>query len=65
MQMTVFGTTGRTGRKVVKQALARGHRVVALCRTVGTLGIEHPNLKTFEGQLTNPQAVERARGARR
>lgn len=60
MQLTVFGATGRTGRRIVEQALARGHHVVALCRKAGALGIEHPHLETFEGQLTDPRAVERA-----
>ncbi|MFT4976570.1 MAG: hypothetical protein ACI8S6_002475, partial [Myxococcota bacterium] len=33
MQIVVFGSTGKTGRLVVEQALERGHRVVAAART--------------------------------
>lgn len=32
MRITVFGATGRTGRPVVKQAVKRGHDVVAFAR---------------------------------
>ncbi|MFD0443837.1 NAD(P)H-binding protein [Streptomyces indonesiensis] len=33
MRIAVLGATGRTGRTVVEQALARGHQVVALVRS--------------------------------
>ena len=35
MNVTVFGATGRTGRPLVEQALARGHEVVAFARSAG------------------------------
>ncbi len=60
MQLTVFGATGRTGRRIVGQALARGQRVVALCRKASALGIEHPSLETFEGQLTDAAVLDKA-----
>jgi putative NADH-flavin reductase len=33
MRITVFGATGRTGRPLVEQAVARGHEVVAFTRS--------------------------------
>ena len=33
MKITVIGANGRTGRLVVKDALTRGHQVVAVART--------------------------------
>jgi putative NADH-flavin reductase len=60
MQLTVFGATGRTGRRIVELALERGHRVIALCREARALGIEHRQLETREGQLNDAEAVEQA-----
>lgn len=33
MTIAVFGATGKTGQGVVQEALARGHSVIAVCRT--------------------------------
>lgn len=33
MEIVVFGATGRTGRRVVEQAVAAGHQVRAACRS--------------------------------
>src|SRR5688572_26960316 len=32
MKLAIVGATGKTGRSLVEQALARGHEVRALCR---------------------------------
>lgn len=37
MKLLVIGETGRTGRLIVEQALARGHEVVALVRDPSAL----------------------------
>jgi len=37
VKLTVFGSTGRTGRQVVEQAMARGHQVVAFTRRPAAL----------------------------
>lgn len=44
MKIVVFGATGGTGREVVTQALAAGHRVTAVVRRPGALA-EHPGLQ--------------------
>ncbi|MGW3278409.1 MULTISPECIES: NAD(P)-dependent oxidoreductase [Nocardia] len=36
--IAVLGATGRTGRMIVNEALARGHRVTAVVRRAGSLG---------------------------
>jgi len=58
--LTVFGATGRTGRKVIEQALTRGYRVRVLCRTPGAFVVSHPDLEILAGSLADPQAVERS-----
>jgi uncharacterized protein YbjT (DUF2867 family) len=37
MHLFILGATGRTGRALVEQAAARGHRLTALVRTPDTL----------------------------
>lgn len=60
MKVTVFGGTGKIGRKVVAQLLEQGHRVVALVRSPGKLTILHPRLTVRTGQLTDQHAVRAA-----
>ena len=48
MNIAVFGAGGRTGRRLVAQALARGDRVHALVRKAGTLPA-HPALRETIG----------------
>jgi len=44
MKIAVVGATGRTGRIVVKDALARRHPVVAVTRTDGVSEPDDDNL---------------------
>lgn len=60
MRITIFGATGKTGKLVVEQALARGHQVIAFARTPSKLGISDPNLTIVQGELDDTGAVERA-----
>lgn len=48
MRLFVLGATGGTGRAIVDQALARGHRVVAFARSPERLGM-HENLVRTQG----------------
>lgn len=59
MRITIFGATGRTGRKVVEQALERGHEVVAFVRDASRLE-PRELLTVVEGDARDPAAVERA-----
>lgn len=54
----VFGATGKTGRHVVRHALARGHNVRALARDPGKLGIEDDRLSVVQGDFENVSALE-------
>jgi putative NADH-flavin reductase len=44
MRIAVVGATGRTGRRVVEQALTRGYDVTALARRPDSIAIDHPKL---------------------
>ncbi len=59
MRIAVFGANGRTGRKVVEQALARRHEVVAFVRG-GSRVEPWERLTVVEGDARDAAAVERA-----
>ncbi len=60
MNLAVFGATGRTGRHVVEQALAGGHRVSALVRDEGKLPTKHERLRVVVGDALDGGKVEEA-----
>jgi uncharacterized protein YbjT (DUF2867 family) len=60
MNLLVFGASGKTGREVVRQALARGLNVTAFVRDTARLPLAHANLRLVTGQITDPKAVARA-----
>jgi putative NADH-flavin reductase len=60
MKVTIFGATGRTGRPLVEQALARGYEVTAFVRNPSRLGISDERLTVVRGDVTDGSAVERA-----
>jgi uncharacterized protein YbjT (DUF2867 family) len=60
MNVLVFGASGKTGREVVRQALARGFNVTAFVRETARLPLAHANLRLVKGEITDPKAVARA-----
>ncbi|WP_328718693.1 NAD(P)H-binding protein [Streptomyces sp. NBC_00247] len=64
MRITIFGSTGRMGQLLVRQALDAGHIVTAYARTPAKLLVSHPNLSVVAGQLDDEEAIlEAVRGA--
>jgi len=59
MNLTVFGATGRTGQRIVTQALRAGHSVRVFVRNPTRLpaGLD---LQVFKGDALDPVAVDRA-----
>ena len=61
MQIAVFGSTGEAGRLTVREALARGHDVVAYARSPRKLdALAHDRLRVVEGELSDRAAIGRA-----
>lgn len=58
--IVVFGSTGRVGLQVVKQALAAGHTVTAFLRNIRHYPILHENLRFFTGDSLDAEAVRKA-----
>jgi putative NADH-flavin reductase len=49
MKLFVIGATGRTGREVVQQALARGHHVTAFVRSPESMTLKNERLTVLKG----------------
>lgn len=61
MKILIFGSTGGTGRELVRQALDAGYEVTAFARQPTKLNsITHPNLQRVQGDVLNPEAVDNA-----
>jgi len=61
MKLLVFGSTGGTGRELLKQALDQGHNVVAYARNPAKIDdIKHAGLQVVRGDVLDPAVVERA-----
>ncbi len=60
MKLTIFGSTGGTGRQVLVQALKHGHDVTAFARRPEKLDQKHGNLQIVRGDVMDFALVERA-----
>ena len=60
MKLTIFGSTGGTGRQLVTQALEQGHTVTAFVRSPEKLDQKHEKLQTAKGDVMDIALVERA-----
>ncbi len=58
--MTIFGSTGGTGRQLVTQALDEGHEVTAFARSPEKLDKKHEKLQVVQGDVLDSASVERA-----
>lgn len=57
MRILVTGATGRVGREVVKQALSRGHEVIALSRSASKLDIQDARLQKVDADVREENSV--------
>jgi putative NADH-flavin reductase len=61
MKLLIFGSTGGTGRELVKQSLDQGHSITAYARNPAKIeDLQHSNLKMVSGDLLDPVAVRNA-----
>lgn len=60
MKLVVFGATGGSGRQLVEQAVLAGHDVTAFARTPEKLGIQNAKLTVIQGDILDPEAVDKA-----
>src|ERR1700722_12740281 len=60
MKIAVIGGAGRTGRQVVRQALDRGHEVVAVARSPEKLNVADDRLTVAAADVHDADALARA-----
>lgn len=60
MKVTIFGATGGTGKLVVEQALAKGHRVTAFTRSPHKISTKAETLTIIEGDILETDKVSDA-----
>lgn len=60
MRVLVFGATGGTGRQLVRQALRRGHAVIAFARRPDAVPDRDARLTIVQGDVLDPRAVDQA-----
>ncbi|MEE4161953.1 MAG: NAD(P)H-binding protein [Woeseiaceae bacterium] len=57
LDIVVYGATGEIGSHVVREALDRGHRVIAVSRHPEEIALEHDRLTAVEGDLLDETSV--------
>ena len=60
MKVIIFGASGKTGKLLTNQALAKGHQVTAYVRRADALVQQHPNLKIIVGSLNDAVTLKEA-----
>ena len=63
MKLVIFAASGATGRELVRQALARGHEVIAVARDPTRIDLgDSPNLQHATADVRDPESVAHALG---
>lgn len=63
LDILVYGASGKVGRHIVDEALARGHRVTGVSRDPGRITLKHERYAVVQGDLLDIGSVqERTRG---
>jgi len=60
MKLAIFGSTGKTGLELIKQALEQGHAVTAFVRDPARLAIEDEQLTLVTGDVFDAISVDQA-----
>ena len=59
MKLALLGAGGKLGRRLLEDALARGHQVRVLVRSPEHLSLQHERLTVLQGDARDPDAVAR------
>jgi len=60
MKLFVIGATGRTGREIVQQALARGHHVTGFVRSPERVSVKNERLSVLKGNVMDENQLFQA-----
>ena len=62
LNILILGSTGGTGRELVRQALEQGHTVTAFARDPAKVKAQDPKLRVAQGNILDPASLEAAIG---
>jgi uncharacterized protein len=57
MHIALYGATGKSGSRILTEALSRGHKVTAIVRDPARLAAA-PGLKVIQGDVSSSEAIE-------
>jgi putative NADH-flavin reductase len=60
VKVVVFGGSGRTGKELIVQLLARGHEVTVVVRRPGDFGLRYDRLHAVQGDALKPETFDAA-----
>ena len=60
MKILILGATGRTGKYLLNEALARGYDVSVLVRDTSKMSVQSEELTVFEGTPTDKDSLKKA-----
>ena len=60
MKLLICGTTGRTGKELLKQSLERGHQPTAFVRSPEKLDVQDRGLTVIKGNVRDPVQLAQA-----
>ena len=60
MKVLIIGATGATGKSLMREALAQGHKVTALARNPSAVASEDHRLRVVEGNALDASSLEAA-----
>lgn len=55
--MLLYGAGGQVGRRIARELLGRGHEVTGVSRSGTIEGIDHPDVRAVEGDVTDADEV--------
>ncbi|MDR0270729.1 NAD(P)H-binding protein [Paenibacillus sp.] len=59
MKITILGATGKVGQALLTEALSREHEITAVVRDISRLKLEHERLHVVQGDILDPESVEK------
>ena len=59
LDIVIYGATGAVGSNAVREALERGHHVIAVSRNPASVEMQHANLSIVKGDLLDEASVAR------
>ncbi len=58
MKIALIGSTGNAGKVILKEALSRGHEVIAIARDVSKIKDTNENLTVMQGDILKLDTLE-------